>query len=81
MDHISRNSRYGPGRTLWSASCVAVGLVLILASGSLSTRASTLAPTDQGQGLNPLTIAAGQTATLTVRGFVPILGNPFLQVT
>jgi hypothetical protein len=54
-----------------------LGLVLILALGPLVARASTVAPPSQGQSLNPVTVPAGGTATLTVRGFCIDFGKPF----
>jgi hypothetical protein len=54
-----------------------LGLALMLVAGPLSTLASSMAPSDQGQALNPMTIAAGATANLTVRGFCLDFGKPF----
>jgi hypothetical protein len=63
--------------TIGLALSTTLGLALILATGPLNTLASTLAPSDQGQALNPVTIAAGATANLTVRGFCLDFGKPF----
>lgn len=54
-----------------------LGLALSLATGPLNTLASSMTPLGQGQGLNPLTIAAGGTANLTIRGFCIDFGKPF----
>ena len=63
--------------TIGLALSTTLGLALILATGPLNTLASTLAPSGQGQALNPVTIAAGATADLTVRGFCLDFGKPF----
>lgn len=63
--------------TIGLALSTTLGLALILATGPLNTLASTLSPSGQGQALNPVTIAAGATVNLTVRGFCLDFGKPF----
>jgi len=63
--------------TIGLALSTTLGLALILATGPLNTLASTLSPSGQGQALNPVTVAAGATVNLTVRGFCLDFGKPF----
>jgi hypothetical protein len=69
--------RGGLSGTIGLALSTTLGLALILATGPLNTLAGTLAPSGQGQALNPVTVAAGDTANLTVRGFCLDFGKPF----
>jgi len=56
------------------ASSLGIGLAMSLLMWTFVASAS---PTGQGQALNPLTIPAGGTANLTVRGFCMDFGKPF----
>lgn len=64
-------------RTIALVLSTTLGLALILVAGPLTTLASSMTPLDQGQALNPMTIAAGETVNLTVRGFCLDFGKPF----
>src|SRR5947209_4695726 len=77
MDPMSNRHHQRLGGALWSAVSMTLGLALVLSIGPLTTMAGTLAPPGQGQALNPVTIAAGGTANLTVRGFCMDFGKPF----
>ncbi|MFL5733581.1 MAG: hypothetical protein ACJ78Q_10305 [Chloroflexia bacterium] len=73
---VNRHRNTFPG-AIWAFFGTTLGLALVLAVGPLYTLANTMAPPDQGQGLNPLTIPVGGTANLTARGFCLDFGKPF----
>jgi len=77
MNHTYYKEGSRLNRSVRASVPAVLGLVLTLALGSLVARAGTLAPLSQGQSLNPVTIPAGGTATLTVRGFCIDFGKPF----
>ena len=77
MIHIANKPRDRLGAAVWYAVSMTLALALVLSIAPLTTRAGALAPSGQGQSLNPVTIPAGGTANLTVRGFCLDFGKPF----
>jgi len=62
------------GAALWPLR-ITLALILMLAFAPLVTGAGTLAPA--GQGINPVTIPAGGTVSMVVRGFCTDFGKAF----